>query len=159
MSDAKVQEKTVGEKLPTPAQKASARLAAVQALYLYDYGQHKVDAIVRDFLGRLMPVESDAPPADFDAGLFAEIVQGAASRLSDIDAMLAASLDPKWPLERIERILKALLRAGVAELMRSGTDAAIIINDYVNVAHGFFAGKEPAMANAILDKLAKTLRQ
>lgn len=144
----------------TPAQKSAARLAAVQALYLYDYGQHKADMIVRDFLGRLMPVESDAPAADFDAGLFGSIVMGASSRLDDIDPMLSASLDEKWSLERLERILRAILRAGAFELAHTkAVDRAIIINDYMNVAHGFFAGKEPALVNAVLDKLAKTLRE
>jgi N utilization substance protein B len=33
-----------------------------------------------------------------------------------------------------------------------------VINEYVDVAHAFFPGKEPAMVNAVLDRLARTLR-
>ena len=36
--------------------------------------------------------------------------------------------------------------------------AGVIINDYVDVAHSFFDSKEPGLVNAVLDKLAKTLR-
>ena len=36
--------------------------------------------------------------------------------------------------------------------------AGVIINDYVDVTHGFFNAKEPGLVNAVLDRLAKTLR-
>ena len=31
----------------------------------------------------------------------------------------------------------------------------VIINEYINIAHSFFNGKEPAFINAILDKVTK----
>jgi N utilization substance protein B len=34
----------------------------------------------------------------------------------------------------------------------------IVINEYVDVCHAFFAGREPGMVNAVLDRLARTLR-
>ena len=36
--------------------------------------------------------------------------------------------------------------------------AKVVINEYMDVARGFFTGPEPGLANAVLDKLARTLR-
>ncbi|MBY0428890.1 MAG: transcription antitermination factor NusB [Alphaproteobacteria bacterium] len=147
-------------KATTPAQKSAARLAAVQALYTIDYTGNLAGSAVQDFLQRKMPVDVDAPvPEDFDEDLFTSIVNGTLARQADIDGMVTGSLDAKWPLERLEKIIKSILRAGVGELLIHGnTDTAIIINDYVNVAHGFFGGKEPGLVNAVLDKVSKSLR-
>ncbi len=149
----------------SPAQKSAARMAAVQALYTIDYTGNASGTTVQDFLQRNMPVDVDAPkdnkmwPEDFDAELFKSIVDGTLARQKDIDDMVAGGLDPKWPMDRLEKIIKSILRAGVGELLNNAkTDTAIIINDYVNVAHGFFAGKEPALVNAVLDKVSKSLR-
>ena len=38
------------------------------------------------------------------------------------------------------------------------TPAKVIINEYMSVAHGFFSGEEPRMANAVLDRIARILR-
>lgn len=144
----------------TPAQKSAARLAAVQALYTIDYTGNQAGNVVRDFLQGNMPVDADAPvPEDFDKELFAAIVNGTLTRQADIDQMVGGSLDAKWTIDRLEKIIKSILRAGVGELLNHAqTDTAIIINDYVNVAHGFFAGKEPALVNAVLDNVSKSLR-
>ena len=152
-------------KITSPAQKSAARLAAVQALYTIDYTGNVAGSAVQDFLQRKMPVDVDAPhpdnniPEDFDEELFTSIVNGTLARQADIDGMVTGSLDAKWPLERLEKIIKSILRAGVGELLIHGhTDTAIIINDYVNVAHSFFGGKEPGLVNAVLDKVSKSLR-
>ena len=56
-------------------------------------------------------------------------------------------------------MLRALLRAGAAELsMPDGPPARVVINEYLDVAHGFFDGDEPRMANGVLDRLARLLR-
>jgi N utilization substance protein B len=56
-------------------------------------------------------------------------------------------------------VLRALLRAGGAELaMKDGPPARVVINEYLDVAHGFFDGDEPRMANGLLDRLARSLR-
>jgi N utilization substance protein B len=34
----------------------------------------------------------------------------------------------------------------------------VVINEYVDLAHAFFAGKEPALVNAVLDRLAHSFR-
>ncbi len=42
--------------------------------------------------------------------------------------------------------------------MRDGPPVAVVINEYMDVAHGFFRGDEPRMANGLMDRMAHTLR-
>ena len=73
--------------------------------------------------------------------------------------MLATALAEDWPFARLDPVLRALLRAGAAELsMADGPPARVVINEYLDVAHGFFDGDEPRMANGVLDRLARLLR-
>jgi N utilization substance protein B len=91
--------------------------------------------------------------------LFARIVRAAAAQQDTIDRMLAEALPAGWPLVRIDPVLRALMRAGAAELVMSGgPPAKVVINEYLDVARGFFTGGEPGMANAVLDRLARLLR-
>jgi N utilization substance protein B len=76
-----------------------------------------------------------------------------------IDVLIAEALPVDWPLARLDPVLRALLRAGGAELaMLDGPPTRVVINEYLDVAHGFFTGDEPGLANAVLDRLARVLR-
>jgi N utilization substance protein B len=136
----------------TPS-RAAARTAAVQALYMIELIEAKPEKVIEDFQSGAMPEEAGLP-ANFDQEMFSTIVHRAVAMQTDIDAALTEHLDKGWPLPRLEKILRALLRAATAELLSEKANAAVIINDYVDVAHSFFSGKEPALANAVLDKVA-----
>ena len=54
--------------------------------------------------------------------------------------------------------LRALLRVGTAELLtQSKIPPKVSIAEFVDVAHAFYAGPEPRMVNAVLDRIAKAL--
>jgi N utilization substance protein B len=90
-----------------------------------------------------------------DMALLNGIVEGVAERQGDIDAMVSASLQGH-ALERLEMLLRAILRAGTYEILaHADVHPRIAINDYMNVAHGFFGGREPAMVNGVLDRIAQ----
>jgi N utilization substance protein B len=73
--------------------------------------------------------------------------------------MIVQALPETWPMARLDPVLRALLRAGAAELwMADGPPAKVVINEYLDVAHGFFAGEESRLANGVLDRLAHLLR-
>ena len=96
---------------------------------------------------------------DAQAPLFARIVRTAVERQDQLDRLLAENLPAEWPLPRLDPVLRAVLRAGGAELlMRDGPPTRVVINEYLDVAHGFFTGDEPRMVNGLLDRLARELR-
>ncbi len=139
-----------------------ARLAAVQGLYQIALTQYPPAQIIKDFHEHppALAMEKTGEIADgFDQELFGQIVTGVSENTEALDEMIAGSVDAKLSAARLEILLRAILRAGAYELHHHGQiSTGVIINDYVDVAHAFFAAKEPGLVNAILDKIAKNLR-
>ncbi|HXZ02009.1 MAG TPA: transcription antitermination factor NusB [Stellaceae bacterium] len=140
--------------------RSRARLAAVQALYQIDLSGAKPQAVIDEFLGHRLGREIDGESyGEADPALFADIVAGTSERLPELDRALSGALTPDWPLERLETVLRAILRAGAYELTaRPDVPARVAISEYLDIAHAFFAGKEPGLINGVLDKLAHALR-
>jgi transcription antitermination protein NusB len=139
-----------------------ARLAAVQALYQIVLEPKPVAQVIGEFTAHppsLQESGGGSTPSDIDNTLFTAIVNGVATHGEELDTMIAGACDNKSSVERLEILLRAILRAGVYELHhQTSIPAGVIINDYVDVTHAFFNGKEPGLVNGILDKLAKNLR-
>ena len=148
-----------------PRTRTASRVAAVQALFQSEQAQENpetvIDQFVRHRLGET-PTEhgfEEGRVPDAEVPLFAQIVRAAVRQQDTIDTMIIQALPADWPLARIDPVLRALLRAGGAELaMTDGAPAKVVINEYLDVARGFFTGAEPGLANAVLDRLARLLR-
>lgn len=142
--------------------RSAARLNAVQALYQMAISGGTAEGIIAQFAAA--PADhagddNDAPIAAADKVLFAELVGGTRGKMTEVDEMLAACLDDAWPAERMEILLRAILRCGAYELFsQPSVPARVVISEYIRVADAFFDGKEPALVNAVLDRLAKVLR-
>jgi N utilization substance protein B len=140
-------------------------VAAVQALFQSeqagDSAETVIDQFVRHRLGDWPGQDGyeDGRVPDAEVPLFQRVVREAVRRQDDIDKALVEALPAEWPLARLDPVLRALLRAGAAELaMTDGPPAKVVINEYVDVARGFFTGGEPGMANAVLDRLSRVER-
>ena len=145
--------------------RTASRVAAVQALFQGEQAGESLEAVIEQFVRHRL----GAPPGvggyeegrvpDAQVPLFAAIVRMATARQDRLDRMLVEALPAEWPLARIDPVLRALLRAGAAELeMADGPPARVVINEYLDVAHGFFHGEEPRMANGVLNRIARELR-
>ncbi len=157
---------------PNARPRTGARVAAVQALFQSEQGGESAETVIDQFVRHRL----GAPPADarsdmqddsyaegrvpdVEVSLFARIVRMAVRSQDTTDRLLTEALPPEWPLARLDPVLRALLRAGAAELaMTDGAPVRVIINEYLDVAHGFLDGDEPRMANGLLDRLARQLR-
>ena len=150
--------------------RTASRVAAVQALFQSEQAgetaETVIDQFVRHRLGE-MPGPEHLGGGGFEEGripdaqipLFSRIVRSAVAQQDALDALIAASLPTEWPMARIDPVMRAMLRAAGAELtMSDGPPARVVINEYLDVAHGFFTGGEPRMVNGMLDRLARELR-
>ncbi len=148
---------------PKALRRGAARLAAVQALYQIELTGSGPERVLREFAHYRLEPASDAAEdevfGDTDRELFAAVVRGAEDRRTELDGMVGSALAPGWTLDRMDRVLRAILRAGAFELFaRPETPARVAITEYVGVARAFYDGKEPGFVNGVLDRLARNLR-
>ena len=148
-----------------PRPRTAARVAAVQALFQSEQTRVTAETVINEFvrhrLGELPGSGGfeDGRAPDANVPLFGRIVRTATVQQDTLDGMLATALSEEWPIERLDPVLRAVMRAGAAELwMQDGPPAKVVINEYMDVAHGFFAGDEPRMVNGVLDRVAHLLR-
>ena len=77
----------------------------------------------------------------------------------EIDSSIAKCLAADWRLERVDSILRAILRAAAFELIaQRDVPAKAVIDEYVELSHAFFSGDEPAFVNAVVDRMAHRKR-
>lgn len=149
------------ERKATGGARAAARLGAVQALYQIEQsGSADPRLVVEEFRSHRLgkEVEGDLYAAA-DEALFEDIVLGATDRRTEIDEALGGALAAGWPLPRLDSVLRAILRAATYELLaRPDIPTKVIINEYVDMAHAFDGGAEPAFVNGVLDRLGRELR-
>lgn len=149
---------------PLPKRRAVARLMAVQALYQMQVAEQSVDEVLAQQLAgplRLDEADAGAKTAEPDAEHLVAVVREASRKSTELDAMVSGSLTSGWDLERIEPLLRALLKAGVAELWMGKADVPpkTVIAEYTDIARSFYDGPEVGLVNAVLDRLAKTLHE
>ncbi|CAN5126445.1 hypothetical protein BH09PSE3_BH09PSE3_20950 [soil metagenome] len=140
--------------------RSAARLAAVQALYqlemeqtplvslLHEFHQHRLGATIGD---------DEYNEAEFD--FFDDLVKGVDARRGEIDKHIIALLASGWTMDRLDRPMRAILRAGTYELLaRNDVPVKSVINEYVDVADAFYAKREKGFVNGLLDGMAKRVR-
>ena len=140
--------------------RSAARLAAVQALYQLDMEATPLAKLLDEFHRHRLGAEIEGDQyAEAETAFFDDVVQGVAARKDEIDALLAAKLATGWTLERLDKTLLQVLRAGAFELLaRADVPTATIITEYVDVAHAFFESREAKFVNGLLDAVAKVVR-
>ena len=137
-----------------------ARVAAVQALFQWLQGNDEPREVVTQFLRFRSREEGEGGmPQDADRSFFQEVVAGASKRGEEYDKTIVANLREDWTLERIDKLMRAILLAGIYELdRRRDVPARVVIAQYIDVAQQFFSGGEPAFVNVTLDRIARELR-
>jgi len=141
--------------------RSAARLAAVQALYQLEMSEDpKPKMVIEEYINHRLGQEIEGDQyVDADAALFSDVTEGAWERRAETEETLVPALSRDWPLDRLESIIRAILRAGAYELIaRPDVPTAVIINEYVDVAHGFYERTEASFVNGVLDKVAKAVR-
>ncbi|MEM6577824.1 MAG: transcription antitermination factor NusB [Pseudomonadota bacterium] len=141
--------------------RSAARLYAVQALFQMEHSGHGLDRVRREFLDHRFGAEVDegVEMADGDIDLFAQLLEQAVNWQAKIDQMTDRALVAKWPIARIDPTLRALFRAGGAELLEGDAPPKVVISEFVDLARSFYPeGKEASFVNAVLDHMAREAR-
>ncbi len=140
--------------------RSAARLAAVQALYQQEMESTPLPRLLKEFHDhRLGATIEDDEYLEAERDFFDDLVSGVDARRDDIDQAITARLAAGWTLERLDRPMRAILRAGTYELVaRADIPVGSVISEYVDVAHAFYDKRESGFVNGLLDAIAKEVR-
>src|SRR5690349_24666141 len=93
--------------------RSAARLAAVQALYQQEMEGTPLPRLLKEFHDhRLGATIEDEQYHEAERDFFDDIVTGVDARREDLDRLIAGRLAEGWTLERLDRPMRAILRAG-----------------------------------------------
>lgn len=132
----------------------------MQALYQREMEQTPLPTLLHEFHHhRLGATIEDVEYADAEVDFFDDIVSGVDAHEAEIDGLIARKLAEGWALERLDRPMRQILRAGTYELIaRIDVPTPTVVSEYLDVAHAFYDKKESAFVNALLDAIAKEVR-
>jgi N utilization substance protein B len=151
-------------KKPTAAQarrmRTAARLYAVQALFQMEAAGVGLDAVIEEFEALRIGAEIDGVRLNqADVPHFRLLVRAAVTDQARIDQLTHRALAARWPIDRIDSVLRALFRAAGAELVASDTPPKVTITEYLEIAKAFYPdGKEAKFVNGVLDHMAREAR-
>jgi N utilization substance protein B len=142
------------------AARSAARMAAVQALYQMELTNRDAASVAAEFIAHRLGAPIDGLDlSSADTGFFKDLLTGVVAQQSKVDNAIARVLAAGWTLERLDSILRALLRAGAYEIvLRPDVPARVTIDEYVEIARDFFEGEETKFVNGVLDAIAREAR-
>jgi N utilization substance protein B len=143
--------------------KSLARLMAVQGLYSYEVsGADDID----DVISRILHVEAENDDGEEinisqspDKKLLAVLIKGAVEKQKEIDKLVTKYLKGDWKIEHMDNLILSVIRPAVYELKEKDTPVAVVLDEYINIAHAFYEMQEVGFINALLDSIAGDIRK
>ncbi len=137
----------------------AARFFVVQALYQMEHLDQPLQLLLDEFRSLHLHDKSHAFARDTNGALFEYIVQGVHQHGNDLDEKIQEVLSVEWPLERLDAVVRAVLRASAFELLFDvETPLPVIISEYLEVSKIFLAQGEVTFIHVVIDKLGSLLR-
>ncbi len=141
--------------------RSAARLAAVQALYQLEMEGTPLHLLLHEFHEhRLGATIEDVTYAEAEQNFFDDVVSGVDRRRAEIDGLISSRLSSGWTLDRLDKPMRQILRAGTYELLaRQDVATGTVISEYVDVPHAFYDKREAGFVNGLLDGVSKDVRK
>ena len=129
------------------ATRTQARESVIGLLYAYDLGNESIakfsDIILEDKKIR-------NKQKDFALGLF----NGTIENLEKVDVEISEHLKER-NISDVGSVEKAILRLSIYEILFSGLDKAIVINEAIELSKRLAADNAPKFINGVLDSIKK----
>lgn len=147
--------------------KTIARIAAIQSVYQYQ-GSDKTISIDRVTENILSFYQNRELVVDLEVrttkqvkvkpsiGYFKELVKLTIEHLEQIDQVITGHLSSGWTIEKLPKILLAILEVAICELkFFPEVPTKVIINEYTDIASDMASDQEIAFVNSVLDKVGE----
>ncbi len=143
--------------------KSLSRYLMVQATFSQSFGFDK-NEIAKQFTNNCdlqfyVDKKVDIKKNNFDKVFFKKIFNNVYEKEEIILSLISDNLQNSWSLNRLPKILLAILRVAISEMITyPQTSLGIIVTEYLKLAEYFNFEKENGFLNAILDRINKHLK-
>jgi N utilization substance protein B len=143
--------KPVKKKASVAKARGKSRRLAMQAIYQWQMTGDSITDIKQQFF-------DENNMAKLDAEFFSQAVSGVVSTISELDPLLEKYMTRT--IESVDPVERAILRLATYELTnRLEIPYRVVLNEAVNIAKEYCAENSHGFVNAVLDKVAKEIRQ
>lgn len=135
-----------------------SRSIVLQTLFEWDANDEegRNDTPIEDILSRNI---DEFAPGSSDTAFMKKLLFGIIEKRADLDLIIGKAA-PEWPLERIARLDRNILRLGLYELLfaeRSEVPAKVAINEAIELAKNFGSDSSSKFVNGVLGAIYKEL--
>ena len=131
--------------------RGKSRRLAMQAIYQWQMTGDSITDIKQQFV-------EENNMAKLDAEFFSQTVSGVASSISELDPLLEKFMTRTT--ESVDPVERAIIRLATYELInRLDVPYRVVLNEAVNITKEYCSENSHTFVNAVLDKVAKEIRQ
>jgi len=139
------------KKTSVAKKRGKSRRLAMQAIYQWQMTGDSITGIKQQFV-------EENNMAKLDAEFFSQMVSGVASSISELDPLLEKYMTRTT--ESVDPVERAILRLATYEFInRLDVPYRVVLNEAVNITKEYCSENSHAFVNAVLDKVAKEIRQ
>ena len=133
------------------------RFYAVQMLYQAEMESKSLDDIIKNAEPSVEVVLSEEISiSGIDIDFFKTLLTIIKGHLSEIDKVISENLSDKWKIDRLDKVMKNILRLGIAELLYiEEIPANVIFNEYIEISKAFFEKDDVSFVNGLLNAVSK----
>ena len=142
--------------------KSFARYLVIQATFSQSFGLEKIEIEKTFILNTDLKFHTDYEGKflddNFDKIFFKKLFDNVFKKEKIISKLISDNLSAGWSFSRLPKVLQALLRVAISEMISyPKTSTGIIVSEYLKLAESFNIDKENRFINAILDKVHKEI--
>jgi N utilization substance protein B len=136
--------------------RSMARFYAVQTVYRASITGSELKNIIAEDCSKIFIAENISV-SEMDVEFFRQLIKVTGENLSTLDKVIAENLSNKWRMDRLDNVIKSILRLGAAELLYlKNIPVNVVFNEYIEISKLFFEKSEVAFINGLLNSIAGT---
>jgi N utilization substance protein B len=147
------------EKCPVMGLRRAARYYAVQMVYRAFITGISMKKISDESCDEILIAEGiSMSESGMDVDFFRQLITITDENLPTIDEIIAANLSDKWRMDRLDNVMKSILRLGAAELLYlKNIPSNVVFNEYIEISKLFFEKSEVAFVNGLLNSILPSI--
>ena len=147
--------------------KVTSRLVALQILYSEDFFEQDLhEFLENDYIAKYKKgeiysdfIQTDEVIIEPDEIFLKELLANTKKNIEAIDQHILSNLKKSWTIEKLDPIIRSILRLAVCEMLIFGDiPVKVILDQYVSLAYDFYVSDEVGFVNGVLDAIGKIIR-